>query len=280
MTSSESRFANRNKILLMGGYVLFIYSLYALVVPFASNSPAIQDSLIRSTHFISVFPILFLACIFIISHKPSSRNTKVNVIFHYAIKITTALLALFYFLTIPTIYFGVQSNINQQKNSLTALTETLSQQKQEISDSIARLENPSQIIDTLERFPSISNIQIKPGTSADAIRKGVETSIDKAIDSQLNTINSRNTLRARGLIRNAVLTSLGCALAAASFLALTANVQDRQSLMSSSSSSVSSNTKQQSSRRSNSASKRRLQSRSQGFVGVISQRLRKLFSFF
>lgn len=222
MSKDTSFSSQRNKVLLFGGYALFVFAIYSFIAPFLDGTLNIQDPLMRARHLVSIFPALFIASLLIVSQKtsrPSSLGRKIS-LQQRVIKSIVMLSILTYFVTIPLTFIGVHTGITSNNYNLSAQRDTLMQRKQDIMSSLSGLTQPSAFIAALEQYPSITNVSIKPGTSPTTIRKSIESVLDQAIVTQLKDLKSQQDIQMQLLIRNAIAISLGCALAGISFLVL------------------------------------------------------------
>jgi hypothetical protein len=126
-----------------------------------------------------------------------------------------------YFSLIPSVFVGRLSDEKRNDYNTSELTSTLFQQKEDIMQSVSDIQDPAGFSSALSKFPSITNITIKPGTSPDSIRRGIESALDQAIEQQLQSLKKRQTIQRNILNKTAISSVVGCAVAGSSLLMLT-----------------------------------------------------------
>lgn len=217
---NNSPLPKRQTYLLYSSYSLLFYAIYSYALPFWEGNVSISDPILRARHFVSVFPVFFIASALFISQN-SFRSTQ-TIIRRIAqsISILILVLTIVYFVLIPSVIIGRLTEEKRIDYNLSQSTSILFQQKDEILQSIKGIQDPASFSVALRSFPAITNLSIRPGTPPDAIRRGIESALDQSIDQQLKTLKNQQSIQKTLLSRTSLSSIVGCLISALSLLML------------------------------------------------------------
>lgn len=191
------------------GYALLLYGLYNLATIMLGGDGRQDTVWARMGQLLSLFPLLFLGPILIFS-SPEARLQPDN-IWRAGVRWLLLILAISYLLFIPVSLLNEFNTNQQESNRISRLETLLQKRRKQIMSSIAGINNSSEFVRALKRYPEISNINIIASEAPGKIRSNIDNDISLAINQQINQLLAQNQQRIRRLsatVRNLALGSL------------------------------------------------------------------------
>jgi hypothetical protein len=193
------------RLLQLGGQALLAYTLYSVVAVLLLSGQGPEVVFARISQLVNLFPLILLSGVLLFAG--AGRSTGGNPVQRVG-RWFVLIAAVMYLLFVPLIFLNEFHLYQQDTNQIQRLRTTLGKRKKEILTAVADARTAQEFRTILERFPEISDVDIKdsetPRQILDGIRLGIDQGISAAVEPALSRLQQRigsfsNTVRITAL---------------------------------------------------------------------------------
>jgi hypothetical protein len=206
------------------GYALLVYSAYiigSILYGTSSNQPI--DFVYKLNGILGCFPTILVgyALVFLFFDKASIRSVpKLNALLRHS----AAVLGVAYLVAAPMALFMGRNQILLELNRVGIASQQLQERKKQILNSVQGLTSREEFLVALKAFPEIKNLKIDPGEKPEVIINGLESGLNKGIETRLSELGSQQQQRAAPIREKTRSTFVGSLFAGISLLALASRI--------------------------------------------------------
>jgi len=206
------------------GYALLLYSAYIIgFILYGASSNQPIDFVNKLSGFLGCFPTILVgyALVFLFFDKASIRSVPK---WSSLLRHSAALLGVAYLVAAPMTLFMGRSQIVLELNRLGIASQQLQERKKQILNSVQGLTSREEFLAALKDFPEITNLKIDPGEKPEVIINGLESGLNKGIETKLLELGSQQQQRAVPIREKTRSTFVGSLFAGFSLLALASRI--------------------------------------------------------
>jgi hypothetical protein len=205
------------RLLQLGGQALLAFTLYnvAAVLVLSGQGPEVVFA--RISQLVNLFPLILLSGVLLFAG--AGRSTGGNPLQRIG-RWFVLIAAVMYLLFVPLIFLNEFHLYQQDTNQIQRLRTTLGKRKKEIMAAVAEARSAQEFRTILDRFPEISNIDIKDSETPKQILNGISIGIDQGISAAVEPALSRLQQRIGSFSNTVRVTALGSLVSGLSLFAL------------------------------------------------------------
>jgi hypothetical protein len=205
------------RLLQLGGQALLAYSLYSVASVLLLSGEGPEVVFARISQLVNLFPLILLSGVLLFAG--AGRSTGGNPLQKIG-RWFVLIAAVMYLLFVPLIFLNEFHLYQQDTNQIQRLRTTLGKRKKEILAAVAEARSAQEFRTILERFPEISDIDIKDSETPKQILDGISIGIDQGISAAVEPALSRLQQRIGTFSNTVRITALGSLVSGLSLFAL------------------------------------------------------------
>lgn len=207
----------------LAGQGLLAYCLYniASVLLLSGQGPEVVFA--RISQLVNLFPLVLLSGVLLFANAGRSAGGNLTQRFARWFVLGAAVM---YLLFVPLIFLNEFHLYQQDTNQIQRLRTSLGKRKKEILSAVSEARTPQEFRTILERFPDISDIDIKDNETRAEIIQGITVGIDQGISAAVEPALSRLQLRIGSFSNTVRITALGSLISGLSLFALAVRLHD------------------------------------------------------
>ena len=207
----------------LAGQGLLAYCLYNIVAVLLLSGQGPEVVFARISQLVNLFPLVLLSGVLLFAN--AGRSTGGNLTQRFARWFVLGAAAM-YLLFVPLIFLNEFHLYQQDTNQIQRLRTSLGKRKKEILSAVSEARTPAEFRTILERFPDISDIDIKDSETPAQIIRGITVGIDQGISAAVEPALSRLQLRIGSFSNTVRITALGSLISGLSLFALSLRLHD------------------------------------------------------
>lgn len=205
------------RLLQLGGQGLLAFTLYSVAAVLLLSGQGPEVVFARISQLVNLFPLILLSGVLLFAG--AGRSTGGNPLQKVG-RWFVLIAAVMYLIFVPLIFLNEFHLYQQDTNQIQRLRTTLGKRKKEILAAVADARTAQEFRTTLERFPEISDIDIKDSETPQQIREGIRIGIDQGINAAVEPALSRLQQRIGSFSNTVRITALGSLVSGLSLFAL------------------------------------------------------------
>lgn len=207
----------------LAGQGLLAYCLYNIVAVLLLSGQGPEVVFARISQLVNLFPLVLLSGVLLFAN--AGRSSVGNITQRFARWFVLGA-AVMYLLFVPLIFLNEFHLYQQDTNQIQRLRTSLGKRKKEILGAVGEARTPQEFRTILERFPDISDIDIKDTETRDQIIQGITLGIDQGISAAVEPALSRLQQRIGSFSNTVRVTALGSLISGVSLFALALQLHD------------------------------------------------------
>ncbi len=207
----------------LAGQGLLAYCLYNIAAVLLLSGEGPEVVFTRISQLVTLFPLVLLSGVLLFAN--AGRISSGNLIQRFTRWFVLGA-AVMYLLFVPLIFLNEFHLYQQDTNQIQRLRTSLGKRKKEILNAVSEARTPEEFRTILERFPDISDIDIKDSETPAQIIRGITAGIDQGISAAVEPALSRLQLRIGSFSNTVRITALGSLISGVSLFALSLRLHD------------------------------------------------------